>query len=125
MRLISPAISQRPVPVSPHQLGLTPLGKHSAGARQVMVSGDPAAHIQPLGRPSGRRAVLSVQQHQLLLSPNGAALQHLLQLQDNGQVSGRTSGVSSFSPVVLPCEPTYCVYLFFNAVYYKKIKVQN
>lgn len=64
-----------------YQFRLTPLGKHSAGARQVMVSGDPAPHVQPLGRPSGRRAVLSVQQHQLLLSPNCTALQHLLQLQ--------------------------------------------
>lgn len=64
-----------------YQFRLTPLGEHSTGAREVMVSGDPAPHVEPLGRPSGWRAVLSVQQHQLLLSPDCTALQHLLQLQ--------------------------------------------
>lgn len=46
-----------------------------------MVSGDPAPHVQPLSRPFGRRAILSVQQHQLLLGTNCTALQHPLQLQ--------------------------------------------
>ena len=46
-----------------------------------MVSGDPAPHVQPLSRPFGWWAVLSVQQHQLLLSTNCTALQHPLQLQ--------------------------------------------
>lgn len=93
-RLVKAAISRRWVAASPYQFRLTPLGEHSAGARQVVVSGDPAPHIQPLGRPSGRRAVLSVQQHQLLLSPNCTALQHLLQLQER-EVTVRTTGVFS------------------------------
>lgn len=47
-----------------------------------MVPGDPAAHVQPLGCPAGRRAVLPVQQHQLLLSSDRTALQHSLELKD-------------------------------------------
>lgn len=49
-----------------------------------MVSGDPAPHVEPLGGAAGRRAILPVQQHQLLLSSDRAALQHPLQLQEGG-----------------------------------------
>lgn len=64
-----------------HQFGQAPLGEDPAGTGQVQVSGDPAAHVEPVHGASGRRAVLPVQQHQLLLGAHRAAFQHALQLE--------------------------------------------
>lgn len=44
------------------------------------VSGDPAPHVEPVHGSSGWGAVLSVQQHQLLLGTDRTSLQHPLQL---------------------------------------------
>lgn len=46
------------------------------------VSGDPASHVEPVHGSSGWGAVLSVQQHQLLLGTDRTSLQHPLQLKE-------------------------------------------
>lgn len=65
-----------------YQLGEASLGEDPPRTGQVQVPGDPAPHVEPVHGPSGRGAVLPVQQHQLLLGTDRAALQHALQLEE-------------------------------------------
>lgn len=65
------------------------------------VSGDPASHVEPVHRSSGWGAVLSVQQHQLLLGTDGTPLQHSLQLKEpererEGRPEGRFNDSAGF-----------------------------
>lgn len=65
-----------------YQLGEASLGEDSTRAGQVEVSGDPASHVEPVHGSSGWGAVLSVQQHQLLLGTDRTPLQPALQLEE-------------------------------------------
>lgn len=71
----------------PHQLGQAPPGEDAAWAAEVQVARAPAPHVQPLHGAGGRRALLPVQQDQLLLSTHSCALQHPLQLKGRAHVS--------------------------------------
>ena len=66
--------------VRAYQFGQAPLAEDPARAGQVVVSADPAPHVEPLSGAPWGGAVLPVEQNQLLLGPHGAALQHALQL---------------------------------------------
>lgn len=79
---------ERGSPCCPHQPGQAPPGEDAARAAQVQVAGAPATHVEPLDGAGGRRALLPVQQHQLLLGAHGCALQHPLQLRGRAAVRG-------------------------------------
>lgn len=89
-----PGAQQHPWPergwalLHPHQPGQAPPGEDAARAAQVQVAGAPAAHVEPLDGARGRRALLPVQQHQLLLGAHGRALQHPLQLRGQSRGQG-------------------------------------
>lgn len=60
--------------VGGYQFGQAPLGEHPAGAGQVQVPGDPAAHVEPVHSALGGWAILAVQQDQLLLGSHRTSL---------------------------------------------------
>ena len=64
-----------------YQFGQAPLREDPSGTEEVEVSGDPAPHVEPVHSSFGWGAVLSVQQHQLLLGPHRTSFQHALQLE--------------------------------------------
>lgn len=64
-----------------YQFRQAPFGEDPTGAGEMQVSGDPAAHVEPLSSSRGWRPVLPVQQNQLFLSPDCTSFQHPLQLE--------------------------------------------
>lgn len=68
-----------------YQFGQAPLWEDPSGTREVEVSGDPAAHVEPIHSSFGWGAIFSVQQHQLFLGTHGTSFQHTLQLEGSHQ----------------------------------------
>ena len=80
--------------VRAYQFGQAPLAEDPARAGQVVVSADPAPHVEPLSGAPWGGAVLPVEQNQLLLGPHRTALQHTLQLGGHG--AGQSNAHSSW-----------------------------
>lgn len=81
------AMSQKDLPrglffgCCPHQFCGASARKKAAGTAQVQVPRTPAAHVEPLHGACRARALLTMQQDQLLEGAHRCVLQHLLQLQ--------------------------------------------
>lgn len=85
----------------PHQFGGASAREEAAGTAQVQVPGTPTAHVKPLHGACRARALLTMQQDQLLEGAHRCVLQHLLQLQ------GSRRQASPITSLFLPAHHTW------------------